>query len=458
MRFTVLSGSPTGEKSVTLQSVRYLERCAPGHVFEVFHVGATAGRLERHPEEVDRILTSVAGSDAVLWVFPVYYALVPAQLKLAIEHFFRADGRNVFRGKYASTITTSVHFYDHTAHDYVQAVSEDLGLVYVPGLSQGSEDLLTAQGRGRLLTFFEHVVEMVEGRVPHAVRFGPAPYPMPEYRPGEVAQVPRTDRFRVVLVTDQRPEEENLGRMIEVFRRRLPNEVEVVHLEEAGMRGGCLGCLRCAFDDRCVYNDGHAALLDGRVVPADALVMAGAIHDRFMSSRAKMFLDRGFYHQHRPIHEGKQLGFLISGPLRHNPQMRQALAGLMETGATNLVGFVSDEDPDPAVTTAAIDGLCRQLMAGLRRGLKRPATYLGVGGQLIFRDLVFEMKNLFYEDYKFYKKAGHLDYPLLDLRVWRRRLLLGTMRTVPALRRKMRKQILDLKLDPYRRAVKRAGA
>ena len=39
MNILVLNGSPKGEYSITLQTVRYLEKLYPAHSFEVLHVG-----------------------------------------------------------------------------------------------------------------------------------------------------------------------------------------------------------------------------------------------------------------------------------------------------------------------------------------------------------------------------------------------------------------------------------
>ena len=39
MRILVINGSPKGEYSVTLQTVRYLEKLYPQHTFDVLHAG-----------------------------------------------------------------------------------------------------------------------------------------------------------------------------------------------------------------------------------------------------------------------------------------------------------------------------------------------------------------------------------------------------------------------------------
>ena len=47
MKITVINGSPKGEFSVTLQTVRYLEILHPEHTFTVLHVGQTIRSIEK---------------------------------------------------------------------------------------------------------------------------------------------------------------------------------------------------------------------------------------------------------------------------------------------------------------------------------------------------------------------------------------------------------------------------
>ena len=72
---------------------------------------------------------------------PVYTFIAPYQLHRLIE-LIKADGVDL-TGKFASQITTSKHFYDVTAHRYVEENCFDLGMRVVRGLSADMEDLLT---------------------------------------------------------------------------------------------------------------------------------------------------------------------------------------------------------------------------------------------------------------------------------------------------------------------------
>ena len=47
MKIAVINGSPKGKYSITLQTVRYLERKFPELEFSVLHAGQTVRALER---------------------------------------------------------------------------------------------------------------------------------------------------------------------------------------------------------------------------------------------------------------------------------------------------------------------------------------------------------------------------------------------------------------------------
>ena len=50
-------------------------------------------------------------------------------------------------GKFVTQITTSKHFYDVTAHKFIQENCQDLKMKYINGLSADMEDLLTENGQ-----------------------------------------------------------------------------------------------------------------------------------------------------------------------------------------------------------------------------------------------------------------------------------------------------------------------
>jgi hypothetical protein len=83
--------------------------------------------------------------------------------------------------------------------------------------------------------------------------------------------------------------------------------------------------MRCGYDYTCTYKDGFADFYNQRVRTADIIVFAGTVKGRYLSSMWKTFYDRAYFWNHTPSLAGKQLGYIIAGPLRQNPNLIQIL-------------------------------------------------------------------------------------------------------------------------------------
>ena len=160
MKIAVINGSPKGQYSITLQTVRYLEIKYPEHEFAVLHAGQRIKSLEKDFSEAKSLMES---ADAVIFSYPVYTFLAPSQLHRFIE-LVKENGVNL-SGKHATQISTSKHFYDVTAHKYIEENAIDLGMRYIRGLSADMEDLLTDNGRLDAEKFFDRFLWSVRERV-----------------------------------------------------------------------------------------------------------------------------------------------------------------------------------------------------------------------------------------------------------------------------------------------------
>ena len=142
MKICVINGSPRGQYSVTLHTSLYLEKLFPQHDFTYVDVGR---RIRHTDEELAKAAEAMNAADVVLFSYPVYTFIAPSQL-----HFFFRQIKEkgfTFEGKYATQISTSKHFYDVTAHKYVEENCRDLGMKVIRGLSADMEDLTTEKGR-----------------------------------------------------------------------------------------------------------------------------------------------------------------------------------------------------------------------------------------------------------------------------------------------------------------------
>lgn len=414
MKITVLAGSPKGDLSVTMQYFKYIVKKFPEHEYATFQVAQQIRKVENDPAAFAAIIDSVKKSDVVLWAFPLYYLVVHAGLMRFIELIGERGAAPAFAGKYAASLSTSIHFYDQTAHSYIRAVSEDLGMQYAGYHSPEMFDLTVEAERRRLVLFAADLFRTVQTKTPVGRLFYPAAGLKFRFKPAASKAPVDPGEKRIAVITDLAGGQDNLAGMIDVFRRSFSREPDVVNLNDIDIAGGCQGCIRCGWDNTCAYTgkDGFIEFYKKTVIPADIVVLAGSVNGRYLSSRFKLFFDRSFFMTHIPVFAGKQVACLVSGSLSANGPLAEALRGYFETQGAGLVDLVSDEIGDSDRLNGLITGLAGRLVSAANSGYIRSMTFMGVGGRKIFRDDMWgKLRFPFVSDYRYYRKHGLLTFP-----------------------------------------------
>ena len=442
MKILVINGSPKGNNSITLQTCLYLQKCRPDHEFEILNVGAKIKALEK---DFAPAAEAIAKADLLLFSYPVYTFIAPCQLHRFLELLKAAELD--LSGKFASQITTSKHFYDVTAHEYIRENCQDLGLKYIRGLSADMEDLLKLPGQCDAKSFFHHLCWSVEQNIyePFPVPVATTP-PCPVTVPAPKAKKPDYD---VVIVTDCEADNTQLGAMIQRFRHRLPYQTRIVNIWEYPLRGGCLGCFNCAITGKCIYTDGFDNYLRNEIQNADSIIYAFTIQDHSMGARFKMYDDRQFCNGHRTVTSGMPIGYLVSGNLSKEHNLRTILEARAQVGSNFLAGIATDEtDPDNQ-----IDQLAEMLGFALENQYCLPRNFYGVGGMKVFRDLIWLMQGMMKADHKFYKAHGHYDFPQKQWPTMLKMYLVGALLSSEKLKSKMGSAMTDGMLAPYRKVL-----
>lgn len=446
MKILVLNASPKGKNSATVHTALYLQALHPEHQFTVLPVGQ---RIRAYEKDFAPVRTELKQAELILFCYPVYTFIAPYQLHRLIE-LIKADGVDL-RGKFASQITTSKHFYDVTAHRYIEENCCDLGMKVIRGLSADTEDLLCEKGRLEARNFFDQLIFSCQHGPFVVPPVQPPVSQRPVYRPCLPAE-PRRQGKDVVIVTNCAPDDEGLAGMIADFRAALPYESRVVNLREFPFDGGCLGCFGCAITGKCVYKDGFDEFLRTQIQTADGFVYAFAISDHYTQSSFKCFDDRQFCNGHRTVTHGTPIAYLIRGDYQYEPNLRMIVEGRAEVGGNYLAGVATDEGD----TTAEIRSLAQDLAFAMENHLTRPANFYGVGGMKIFRDLIYVMQGLMKADHKFYKSHGIYDFPQKQKkRIWQMRLV-GALMAVPSIQKQAKGKMTEAIVGPYQKVVEQA--
>ena len=441
MRILVINGSPKGKYSVTLQTVNYLEKLNPQDEFVTIHAGQQIRKLEKN---FSLVMAEVEKADVLLFSYPVYTFIAPYQLHKFIELLKQSDVN--LAGKYATQITTSKHFYDVTAHRYIQDNCQDMGLKFIRGLSADMDDLTKKQGQKEAVSFWNHFLWSVKNG-----HYEPNSLEIQPITPVIATAADWADKKdgEVVIVTDMTDEDTSLRAMVDRFTAVLPFKTKIVNLNQYPFSGGCLGCFNCAVDGKCIYKDGFDDFLRNQVQGGQAIVYAFSIKDHSMGSRFKLYDDRQFCNGHRTVTMGMPMGYLISGGYKQEFNLQMIIEGRAQVGGNILAGIATDEiNPD-----GEIDMLVANLAYSLENKNTQPANFYGVGGMKIFRDLIWLMQGMMKADHKFYKQHGQYDFPQKKPGTMLAMYLVGAMISNPKIKSKMGNKMNEGMLVPYKKVL-----
>ena len=457
MRIVVLNGSPKGDLSTTIQYVHFVQKKYPQHRLKILNISQKMRAIEKDQSSFQKIIDEVKSADGVLWAFPLYFLLVHAHYKRFIELISERGAESAFKNKYTAALSTSVHFYDHTAHNYINAICDDLDMKYVGAFSADMYDLLKEKEREKLILFAKHFIEAIENNFQTSKKFEPVKDSEFAYVNGEIEGKVDVDGKKVIILTDATEDQANLNRMIERFSGAFSRSIELINLRDVDIKGGCRGCIQCGYDNTCFYEnkDEYIEFINTKIKPANILVFAGAVKDRYLSSKWKMFFDRSFFNTHIPIFIGKQVGFVISGPLSQIPNLRQVLEAYSQMQRVNTVDFVTDESKNSTVLDALLHGLAGRLVQFAQEEYGNPATFLGVGGRKVLRDEVYgRLRFPFQSDHQFYRKHGFYDYPQKEYKTRIKNLFYKFLLKIPSMRKEIyKKRMIPEMIKPLQKIV-----
>jgi multimeric flavodoxin WrbA len=455
MKITVLNGSPKGDTSITMQYVKYMRNKFPMHEFLQFNIAQEIKQIEKKQEKFDEVISAVSQSDGVLWAFPLYVMTVHANYMRFIELVSERNAQAAFSGKYTAALSTSIKFFDHTAHSYMRAVCDDLGMKYTGFFSAAMNDLLAEGEREKLEYFTRSFFEHIEKALPVQRAYAPVRQDIKPYHPGPAGAKADNSGKKVLLITESAEEGSNLEKMTTRLLSALASPVEVVDLGRADIKGGCLGCIQCGYNNECAYgsSDDMQELYNVKIKNADIIIFAGSLKGRYLSSRFKMFVDRRFMNTHMPQMEGKQVAFVISGPLSQSQYLSEIFQAMAEMDRANLAGILTDECGSAALD-ALLDNLAAELVRLSDANYVRPATFLGVGGIKIFRDEIYgSLRFVFQADHRYFKKHGVYDFPQKQLRTRLMNVFMMLLFKMPKAREVMRTEMPKNMIMQYKKVT-----
>ena len=451
MNILVLNGSPKGNNSITLHTCLFLEKRYPDHKFSYLHVGQ---RIKAFEKDFLPAAEALKAAELIVFCYPVYTFLVPSQLHRFIE-LMKASGID-FNGKAATQVSTSKHFYDVTAHRFIEDNCADMGFLCLDGLSADMDDILTQKGQKQAVDWFEFTLwKHSRGEykrpsvIPGSSSVIPGPDRVPKIAGQAVNAAPKNAAKRAVIVADLLPDDTTLKAMIDRFRDVFPYECDVINIEDFPFMGGCLSCFNCAATGKCVYKDGFDDFLRNTIHKHDAILYAFRIKDHSMGARFKMYDDRQFCNGHRTVTMGTPFGYLVEGDYTKEENLRLLLEARAQVGGNFLAGVATDEFD----AGKDIDTLAATVAYAIDKPYAPPQNFYGVGGMKIFRDLIYMMRGLMRADHKFFKSHGQYDFPQKKWKTSLMMYLVGWLMNNPTMKKKAGAKMTEGMIGPYRKIL-----
>ncbi len=444
MNILIVNGSPSGKNSITLHTALYLEKRFPQQSFSYLDA---AQRIHSLQKDFTPAIEAMEKADVILFVYPVYTFIAPSQVHTFIR-LAKESGIDL-SGKVASQITTSKHFYDITAHSYIRDNCFDLGMNYVAGLSADMDDLLKEEGRKQAEDYFSHLLWCIQNKVFERQVKHEKPELKTKVNVPKCEDNKRNDKDIVILV-DSSNTNKTLQDMVERFRAKVPYPTRVIDLGAFQFKGGCLGCFHCAPEGKCIYKDGFEDLLRNQIQKTGAMVTAFNIMDHSMGVRFKLYDDRQFCNGHRTVTTGMPVGYIVTGNLDAEENLRTIIEARGQVGGNYVTGVATNQnDPD-----REIDELALNLTYAMENGFEQSKNFYGVGGMRIFRDLIYLMRGMMRADHRFYKEHGLYDtFPQKQKGTILKMKLVGMLMNNPKLMAKAGDKMTQGMVGPYRKVL-----
>ena len=260
----------------------------------------------------------------------------------------------------------------------------------------------------------------------------------------------------MLVIADGLQDHGNLKRMAERFCASYAETPEIIDLADIKMLGGCQGCIKCGIKNECAYDgkDDVRGIYEKKIGGADTVVFALPMVDRYFSARYKNFVDRRFFRTHQPQMTGKQVVYLIAGPISREKNLEEIIRCYSEFDGAHLVDIISDEPHNMGEMDVLLYDAARRATADAAAGYRPPLTCRGISAQKIFRDDIWgPLRFPFRADHKYYRKHGMYDFPQRDIKTRLVNAIMAVLTAIPPVREGIRQGTKKYMVKPYQRIL-----
>lgn len=372
MRVTVLSASPKQQLSLTLQTIRTLQKMCPEDQFDICFLK----KVDDHSEFEEK----ANDAELIIILSSLYHLNTHGQLMRYLKDV------KLPKGKPITYITTSGMNMDVPAHNYLRSYARHNGLKWIRSLSLLDEDVLQECRREELYRWFSYVKDVVNNT--------------------RLTETSLTNKTIAILdCGDTAEETEKEAKEIVAKYEALGAKVMLYNMRERSIKG-CIACFGCYTNNKCVIKDDFEAITDEINKNADVMLVVSGINYNQFSTNYKYFLDRhvkfGRFGQEQELIkayvycgeiDGQDLAELEQHTLVVDSLAGDCYVGLYPGTEEGIAQLIQES------SYVVINDLYPQ----------RNTYSYGLNHQ--FANLAYRLQNMTPRDYEYYKSKGFYDIP-----------------------------------------------
>lgn len=379
MKIVVLSSSPKQQLSLTLQTVRALQKMCPMDEFDINFI--------KDVNDHSAFEAKANDCDLVLILSSLYHFNVHGQLIAFLE------GIKIKEGTPITYITTSGHNMDIPAHNYVRSFAKHNHLKWIQSLSLLDEDILKEERREELYRWFMYVKDIATNAIPDEKTLAGT-------------------KVKILDAGDEAIFTEGAVKQLKEGYEAMGANVSIINLREKTIKG-CIACFGCYTNNTCVIKDDFKEVAEDAYDSDMVITVSNTSYNQF-SKLYKYFLDRhvtyGRFGQEHEIVKGYVVcGKIDSGDLAELEQHtlvvdsldRDTFAGVYVTGADTYNDEAAANVKRAMIETAFA---CKNELFPQRN------TY-SYGLALQFANLAYRLQKMTINDYNYYKERGYYESP-----------------------------------------------
>lgn len=374
MNVAVLSASPKQQLSLTLQTVRTLQKMCKEDTFDICFI--------KDVNDCSEFQSKVDSADLVLILSSLYHFNTHGQLMRYLK------GLKIPTGKPITYITTSGGNMDVPAHNYIRSYARHNGLKWIRSLSLLDEDVLKEHRREELYRWFSYVKDVINQRQ-------------------LTADSLKDLRISILDCGDDPAETEETAKDIAKRYEQLGAKVKVYNMREKNIKG-CIACFGCYTTNKCVIKDDFETLVREINANTDMMVVVSGVNYNQFSTNYKYFLDRhvmfGRFGQDLEMIKA----YVVCGDIDG--------ADMAELEQHTLVVDSLDGDTHVGIysgTPEEIDTFIKESSYVCINDLFPQRNTHSYGLSLQFANLAYRLQNMTPNDYNYFKAKGFYEMPAI---------------------------------------------